>query len=1044
MDFAIGLSLVNGISGQINQIVGDFKRLDGVTDEVMKQLSEFKNISITGGLLAGAGVKGLQATADILGDCISEAEKLQSTSLNLEIKTFGTDLLDQTKLPQIKAEMEALDGKAMDISLNTVFNAQEIEQSMISMVKGGMSKEMVEGYGAEANANFAQINGVKATSTADATVKFAAGFQLEESQIKDSLDLITKYADASISDALAIQQNIGNTAGSAMSVWKNRDNMDIAEETIQLVAATKYTAGDEASAATYVRNFLDQAAKTSFTDPQIEMMEKAGWLLEGDRSIFIDYNTGMLKSAAEIEKILEDTAESMQAVDFNNLVDTFFGGRGKKTAQALAQKGGATDLAVLKAGAGKQLGIDEQVAMQMETAAAQAGIFQEAVSTLKATIGKPFLEPFAKTLQNVVNPALKTATDFFKTHPEIAKYMAMIAAGGSAFLILAGSIMMAIGLVGSFKLIWAKAGAQIIAHFVPILSTLGVVTAVIAVIAGLAFVVYKNWSTLKPKFASILNHIMQIFGAMKGIFIRFAQIVSPVITTVFQLFEKGILMILNTVLPAIDGALMILAGILNMNVAGAFQNAWNNCNTLGKILLAVLLPTIAILTGKFAIMTATMLVNATQTLVVSSAMAIYKGVIIAVSIATKIWSVAQGILNAIMTANPIGIVIVAIGALIAVVAVIITHFKEFTEWVQKGWDKLKNFLGFKREHKDELEAPVEVGVQQTENIEKNVNVTENTNSFMKNFDVNSYIKNAGVSNVELSPEVYLNPQYQMDIAESQKKMQGIMEKMSYSFIGKGFGDMKQKITEQFAEVKTSVEQSFDFENMNCAMPDMTGNLEEMTNFMQMGGTDAGNAFADALQGTSGTVQAAVQSINNIIQNTLLKKESMFLWGGNLIQSFINGMNSQKGALMMAASSLATVIGDYLKVQSPSRKGELKTNHLWGGNLIQSFADGMKEKQGLLKDTTALLAMQTGVLNGIEIENWRKKDDGFIIKNRAEKTEENQKEQRPIYIIIQGAEKRENEIAKEVAKELNKRGYGKKKKEKSPSLTMSPYGFMGGY
>ena len=42
MDFAIGLSLVNGISGQINQIVGDFKRLDGVTDEVMKQLSELK------------------------------------------------------------------------------------------------------------------------------------------------------------------------------------------------------------------------------------------------------------------------------------------------------------------------------------------------------------------------------------------------------------------------------------------------------------------------------------------------------------------------------------------------------------------------------------------------------------------------------------------------------------------------------------------------------------------------------------------------------------------------------------------------------------------------------------------------------------------------------------------------------------------------------------------------------------------------------------------------------------------------------------------
>ena len=1015
MDFAIGLSLVNGISGQISQIVGDFRRLDGVTDEVMKQLSEFKNISITGGLLAGAGVKGLQATVDVLGDCISEAEKLQSTSLNLEIKTFGTDLLDQTKLPQIKAEMEALDGKAMDISLNTVFNAQEIEQSMISMVKGGMSKEMVEGYGAEANANFAQINGVKATSTADATVKFAAGFQLEEGQIKDSLDLITKYADASISDALAIQQNIGNTAGSAMSVWKDRDNMEIAEETIQLVAATKYTAGDEASAATYVRNFLDQAAKTTFTDPQVEIMEKAGWLLEGDRSIFIDYNTGMLKSAAEIEKILEDTAENMQAVDFNNLVDIFFGDRGKKTAQALAQKGGATDLAVLKAGANKQLGIDEQVAMQMETAAAQAGIFSEAVNTLKATIGQPFLDPLAKTLQNVINPALKHTTDFFKNHPEITKYMAAIAAGGSAFLILAGSIMMAIGLVGSFKLIWAKAGAQIIAHFVPILSTLGMVTAVIAVIAGLAFVVYRHWGTFQPMFASIWENVKQILASAKQSFINFANAVKPIISGILEVLEVAAFAVALVVLPVINAALMTLAGILNGNVVQAFQNAWSSMGIFSQILF-----------------------------VGASALLIYKGVMLAVSIATKIWTVVQGILNVVLTANPIGIVIIAIAGLIAVVALVVTHFKQLVEWVQKGWDKLKNFLGFKREHKDELEAPVEVGVEQTENIEKNVTVKTNTNSFMKNFDVNSYIKNAGASSVELSPEVYLNPQYQMDIAQNQKNMQGILEKMSFSFIGKSFGDMKQKITEQFAEVKTSVEQSFDFENMNCSMPDMTGNLEEMTNFMQMGGAEAGNAFADALQGTSETIAAAVQSINNIIQNTLIKKEDMFLWGGNLIQSFINGMNSQKGALMMAASSLATVIGDYLKVQSPSRKGELKTNHLWGGNLIQSFADGMKDKKGILKDTTAFLATQTGALNGIEIENWRKKDEKFLIKNRAEKTEENQKEQRPIYIVIQGAEKRENEIAKEVARELDKRGYGKKKREKSPSLTMSPYGFMGGY
>lgn len=113
-------------------------------------------------------------------------------------------------------------------------------------------------------------------------------------------------------------------------------------------------------------------------------------------------------------------------------------------------------------------------------------------------------------------------------------------------------------------------------------------------------------------------------------------------------------------------------------------------------------------------------------------------------------------------------------------------------------------------------------------------------------------------------------------------------------------------------------------------------------------------------------------------------------------------------------------------------------------MIKSFANGMKAQQGFLKDTTAFLATQTGALHDIEIENWRKKDEKFFIKNRTEKTDENQKEQRPIYIVIQGAEKRENEIAQEVARELDKRGYGKRKRERSPSLTMSPYGFMGGY
>ena len=609
--------------------------------------------------------------------------------------------------------------------------------------------------------------------------------------------------------------------------------------------------------------------------------------------------------------------------------------------------------------------------------------------------------------------------------------MTAIAAGASAFLVLAGGIMLAIGLVGSFKLIWSKAGAQIVAHFAPILSTFGVVTAVIAGIAGLAFVVYRNWNTLKPHFTSILRHIRQVFSIMKGIFSNFAQKVSPIVTNVFEILEIGILVLLNIILPILDGALMILAGILNGNVVGALQNVWNSCSTLGQILLVVLSPVIAILTGRFVMMTAAMVVN--------------KGIILAVSAATKIWAGVQWILNAATLAFPGNWIILALITLGVVIISIVANFKKLVEWVQKGWDKLKNFLGFKREHKDELEAPIETEITQTESIEKQVSVTANKTGFMQNLntDVSRYIQK-GMDGMELTPEILLNPEYQVNVAENQKKMQSIMEAMSFSFVGKGFGDMKQKISEQFADVKTSVEQNFDFANMNYTMPDVTGDLQEVTNMMQTGGTDAGNAFADALSGTGGNVQSAIQSINSIIESTLLNKEQMYLWGSNLMQSFINGMNSQKVNLMTTAATLAITIGDYLKVQSPSRKGELKTNHLWGGNLIKSFAEGMKKEQRLLKNTTAILAEQTGGLqNSIRMENWNSEGIGRYHR-KTEKREEKETEQRPIYIVIQGAEKRENEIAQEVARELDKRGYGKKKREKSPSLTMSPYKILGGY
>jgi phage-related protein len=63
------------------------------------------------------------------------------------------------------------------------------------------------------------------------------------------------------------------------------------------------------------------------------------------------------------------------------------------------------------------------------------------------------------------------------------------------------------------------------------------------------------------------------------------------------------------------------------------------------------------------------------------------------SLAMKAWAAVQVIFNAIMDANPIGLVVVAIAALVAAVIVVATHFKWFEGIVASVWKWLETATG---------------------------------------------------------------------------------------------------------------------------------------------------------------------------------------------------------------------------------------------------------------------------------------------------------------------------------------------------------------
>ncbi|MGW0015529.1 phage tail tape measure protein [Streptomyces tendae] len=74
----------------------------------------------------------------------------------------------------------------------------------------------------------------------------------------------------------------------------------------------------------------------------------------------------------------------------------------------------------------------------------------------------------------------------------------------------------------------------------------------------------------------------------------------------------------------------------------------------------------------------------------TAAFTVYRGVILAASAVTRGWAVAQGVLNAVMSANPIGLIIVGVVALGAALVVAYQKSETFRAIVQGAWQGIQS------------------------------------------------------------------------------------------------------------------------------------------------------------------------------------------------------------------------------------------------------------------------------------------------------------------------------------------------------------------
>lgn len=123
----------------------------------------------------------------------------------------------------------------------------------------------------------------------------------------------------------------------------------------------------------------------------------------------------------------------------------------------------------------------------------------------------------------------------------------------------------------------------------------------------------------------------------------------------------------NEVLGKLTPSLIMLAG-------------WMERNSGTVTVLAVAI-------GGLVVSLTAMSIVTTTVSVVSSFIAVIKKV----SMVTRVWTALQWLLNAALTANPIGAVIMAIALLAAGVYYAYSHFDSFKNGVDGAWEKLKSF-----------------------------------------------------------------------------------------------------------------------------------------------------------------------------------------------------------------------------------------------------------------------------------------------------------------------------------------------------------------
>jgi TP901 family phage tail tape measure protein len=486
---------------QMNQVNQRFNKLgDQVQDAGAQIGAAFGGVSI--------------AIAGGLGVAVKKAADFEQGLSNIKAVSGATG-----------KEMEQLKQLALDMGASTKYSATEAAQGIEELVKAGVSMTDITNGGLKGALSLATAGGLELADAAEIASTALNAFRKDGLSVSKAADILAGAANASATSVQELKFGLQQVAGVSASVGMSF------EDTTTALAVLAQNGKKGSDAGTSLKTMLMRLQPSAKEAKKV--FEELNLVTSDGASVFFDAK-GKLKSLSDISGILKNSMAGLSDAQKLQRMETIFGSDAIIAANILFNEG-AEGVAKMKKAMSKVTA--EQVAAE------KMNNLNGAIEQLKGSF-----ETFMISIGETLVPALKSAAKYLG---EIVDWFNKLSPTTKKVITYTAALIAVLtGLVAIVAFAAVGMGFLAAAEWAVILPLLGIIAAVVAVIA--IFVGLGIWLTkLYKQNETFRNAVDSTWSTIKSVIMAAVDIIVPIVKSIWDTMLTGLIGAWNIIKPAL-------------------------------------------------------------------------------------------------------------------------------------------------------------------------------------------------------------------------------------------------------------------------------------------------------------------------------------------------------------------------------------------------------------------------------------------------------------------------------------------------------------